>query len=142
MPTYSVIRKSDQAEVCRYQADQPIEWIGLEFAGHDHIEVPADPPPAPAPVDPAVWHITKLAFRSRFTAAERAAITLAARQATAQGAAVQSYLDDVQAATYIDLQRPDTRAGVMGLEAAGLLAAGRAAAILDTTPTEQELFRG
>lgn len=142
MPVFIVTRKSDGAEVYRYSADAPVEWVGFEFAAHDHTALP-DVPPAPQPeYPPERWHITKLAFRSRFTPTERATITYAARQNTAAGASVQSYLDDVQAATYIDLTRADTRAGVQGLETATLLAAGRAAVILDTLPTDEELYRG
>lgn len=142
MTTYRVIRKADQVEVYRYQAEAPVEWSGMEFATHDHqpVDEPSAPPEPELP--PSAWHITKLAFRSRFSPAERTALTLASRQATQQGASVQVYLDDVQAAAFIDLKRADTRAGVMGLEAAGLLAAGRAAEILDTVPADVELFRG
>ena len=71
--------------------------------------------------------ITKLAFRNRFTQAEKVALYTAAKT----NVDIQIYLDDVNAATYIDLQRADTRASVQGLELAGLLAAGRAAQIID-----------
>jgi hypothetical protein len=142
MRTYRVTRRADGAEVYRYQAEAPVEWSGMEFATHDHALVDEPAPPAAPELPPSAWHISKLAFRSRFTAAERTALTLASRQATVQGASVQTYLDDVQAAQFIDLKRPDTRAGVQGLEAAGLLAAGRAAVILDTVPNDVERFRG
>lgn len=142
MPIYRVTRKSDQAEVYRYASDAAVEWVGMEFATHDHTPVPAEPAPEQPAPDPALWRITRLAFRQRFTAAEKATLTFVARQATQQGAAVQSYLDDVQAAAHIDLLRTDTRAGVQALEAGGLLAAGRAAVILDTPPTAEELYRG
>ena len=82
--------------------------------------------------------ITRLAFRSRFTSAEKITLEMAAlddptapmaqRQ---QAAAIRVYLADVAASTFIDLKRADTRAGVQSLEAAGLLAAGRALQILD-----------
>lgn len=97
---------------------------------------------------PSVYNdtsITRLAFRNRFTLAEKAAIELAAldnptapmpqRQ---QAAALRAYLADVAAATYIDLQRPDTRAGVQMLETAGLLANGRALEILDAPIQPEE----
>lgn len=48
-----------------------------------------------------------------------------------QAAALRVYLADVNAAAFIDMDRDDTRAGVQALEAAGLLAAGRALQILD-----------
>ena len=139
MPTYIVTEKATGLEKYRYSAAEPIDWVGFEFATHDHTPEP-DPvePEVPAPAN----QITKLAFRSRFTAVERATITFAARQNTVNGAAVQSYLDDVQAATFIDLNRQDTRAGVQGLEAAGLIAAGRATEILDTPATELEAYLG
>ena len=86
------------------------------------------------------WHISKLSFRSRFTRNERIAIEMAAAANTAQGAAMRADLADQRDARYIDLKRADTRAGVQALEAGGLLAAGRAAIILDTPPTADELF--
>ena len=82
--------------------------------------------------------ITRLAFRNRFTQAEKVMLELAAlddppapmpqRQ---QAAAIRVYLADVAASTFVDLGRADTRAGVQALEAGGLLAAGRALQILD-----------
>lgn len=90
-----------------------------------------------------LWQITRLAFRNRFTMPEKAGLELAsADDASApmtqrqQAALLRAYLADVAAATFIDLRRPDTRAGVEQLEALGLLAAGRAAEILDA-PVEQ-----
>ncbi|MGE8321278.1 MAG: hypothetical protein ACN6O3_21210, partial [Comamonas sp.] len=95
----------------------------------------SSPPPAPQTEPKA----SKLAFRNRFTQTEKVAIEIAAiddaSAAMAQrqaAAALRAYLADVAAATFIDLQRPDTRAGVQQLETLGLLAAGRAAVILDT----------
>lgn len=84
-------------------------------------EAPAEPLP----------HVTRLAFLNRFSDAEAIAIDLASQGATAQAAAMRRYQSKVSAATYIDLSRPDTRSGVQALEAAGLLAAGRATEILD-----------
>lgn len=98
-------------------------------------------------IDPS-RKITKLAFRNRFTAAEKVtmeiasldnpAATMAQRQ---QAAALRVNLADTAAAVFIDLSRADTRAGVQMLEAAGLLAAGRALQILDAPvqPSEQPL---
>lgn len=82
--------------------------------------------------------ITKLAFRNRFTTAEKVALEIAGLDnpsapmpARAQAAALRANQADLSAATFVDLQRPDTRAGVQMLEAAGLLASGRALEILD-----------
>lgn len=91
---------------------------------------------------PALRHITELAFINRFTDAEAVAIDLASIGATAQAASVRRYLKKVDAATYIDLDREDTRAGVQALETAGLLAAGRALEILDAPVQESERFKG
>lgn len=97
----------------------------------------AAPPPAPSPNFGT--RITKLAFRQRVGPQALAAIELASVhnatapvQAQQLAATLRVMLADVQAATFIDLARPDTRAGVQQLEAAGLLAAGKAAEILDT----------
>jgi len=79
----------------------------------------------------ALRHVTQLAFLSRFTDAEAVAIDLASIGATPQAASMRRYLNKVAAAKFIDLDRPDTRAGVLALEAATLLAAGRALQILD-----------
>jgi len=83
-------------------------------------------------------HVTRLAFRNRFTAAEKVmlemasldnpAATMAQRQ---QAAAIRVHLADVAASTFIDLGREDTRAGVQALEAGGLIGVGRALEILD-----------
>lgn len=82
--------------------------------------------------------ITRLAFRNRFTSAEKVTLELAAlddptapmaqRQ---QAAAIRMHLADVASSSFVDLSLPDTRAGVQQLEAWGLLAAGRALQILD-----------
>lgn len=100
----------------------------------DGVVVPATPTPA---VD-ALPHITKLAFRNRFTTAEKVIIDLASidnpgapMPARQQAAAVRVSLADAAAASYIDLSREDTRAGVQMLEVAGILGTGRALEILD-----------
>lgn len=89
--------------------------------------------------------ITRLAFRNRLTLAEKAAIELAALDDPAapmpqrqQAAALRANQADLAAATFIDLARPDTRAGVQMLEAAGLLANGRALEILDAPIQPEE----
>ena len=51
---------------------------------------------------------------------------------------MRRYLSKVNAATFIDLDRPDTRAGVQALEAVGILTEGRALEILDTPIDAQE----
>lgn len=81
--------------------------------------------------------ITRLAFRNRFTSAEKIALELASVDNPAtpmaqrqRAAAIRVYLADVASSSFVDLSRPDARAGVQQLEAWGLLAAGRALQIL------------
>ena len=84
----------------------------------------------PVPV-PELRRITRLAFLDRFTDAEAVAIDLASMGATVEAASVRRYLSKVNAATFIDLDRADARAGVQALEAGGLLGEGRALEIVD-----------
>lgn len=86
--------------------------------------------------------VTRLAFLDRFTDEEAIAIDLASQGATVQAAAMRRYTAKVNAATFIDLDRPDTRAGVLALESAGLLAPGRALEILDAPVQDHERPRG
>lgn len=104
------------------------------------IEFGAPPAQVPRP-----RHVTRLAFRSRFTAAEKVTLEIASLDNPAvsmpdrqQAAALRVYLADVGSALWIDLDRADTRAGVEALETAGLLAAGRALAILDGPIADNE----
>ena len=80
---------------------------------------------APAP-QPVAKVISKVQYLKRFTQAERIAI----REAAKTSAVVNDYVQLLDAASDVDLADPDTVAGVQQLEAAGLLAAGRAAEIL------------
>lgn len=89
--------------------------------------------------------ITKLAFRNRFTRAEKVALEIAslddpsaAMAQRQQAAALRANLADTAAATFIDLLREDTRAGVELLESSGLLAVGRALEILDAPVQAEE----
>lgn len=117
------------------------DGVGIGW-GYDGSTFSA-PPPDPPVVRPR--HITVLAFRNRFTKAEKVGIeiaslddptaTMAARQ---QAAAIRASMKDSEVASYIDLDRPDTRAGVQDLEAGGILAAGRALEILDSPIAEEE----
>lgn len=88
-------------------------------------------PPEPVVV-PEDRRITRLAFMNRFADPEAVAIDLASQGATVQAAYMRRYQAKVQAATWIDLDDPDTRNGVIALEDAGLLADGRADEILNS----------
>lgn len=143
MPVFRVVRKSDQVEVTRYAASAVVS-DGYPLDEFDHIEF--DPEATTPP--PVQSRITRLAFRNRFTQAEKVAIEIAALDNPAammeqrvMSATLRASQQDVAAAQYIDLDRPDTRAGVQMLEQAGLIASGRAAVILDTPPTDAEVYR-
>ena len=82
--------------------------------------------------------ITKLAFKQRFTQAERIAI----REAAQTVPEVYDFEDLVNSASFIDLARPDTIAAVHYIEAGGLIAEGRAVEILSPPVTEIEQYRG
>ena len=120
-------------------------WTGLEW-----IELPYITPVMPEDTPPAQpRHITKLAFRNRFTTQEKAALELAAvhnqnlavdHASNLLAASLRASLADQRDATYIDLDRADTRAGVEGLEAAGLIGEGRAAEILDAAIEAAERY--
>lgn len=111
--------------------DSPVQpgWLydGNEFTA---------PQPAPSAV---VTQITRLAFLSRFSDAEAVALDLASLGATVAAATMRRYLSKVDAASFIDLKREDTRAGVTALEAMGILAPGRALEILDAPIQDHEV---
>ena len=148
MPTYRVLRKADNETVYAYTSDAPVEFPSLPFAEFQHIEEVNINPDGSINAENQGWKITKLAFRQRFTPAEKASIEIASLDNPAApieqrglAATLRVNQQDIQAATYIDLQRVDTRAGVQALEQYGLIAAGRAAAILDTLPTPEEVYK-
>ena len=94
---------------------------------------------------PPDTRITRLAFRNRFTQTEKVMLEIASLDNPAapmaqrqQSAALRATLADTAAATFMDLVRAETRAGVQMLEAAGLLAEGRAMEILDAPVTPEE----
>ena len=113
------------------------EGCAIGWAWDGEAFTPPAPPPAPEPT-PSPKHITRLAFLNRFTDAEAISIDLASIGATEQAAGLRRFMNKVNAATFIDLARSDTRAGVQALEAGGLLAAGRAAEILDIDILDEE----
>lgn len=109
-------------------------WTGYVWMDLPYSE-PLESLSPPTPADPR--HITPLAFRRRFTKAERAAVEWAAvdkpdrPEAERQmAAALRADLKDQEQAKFIDLDDPDLIEGVATLEAYGLIAEGRAAEIL------------
>ena len=135
MPEYIVTRKSDGAEIYRYNADAPIEWSGMAFAEHDHVEaapVVAENPPA---VDPTRWRIYVGSFFDRFGAAKLAILS-------DPDPVVQAVIKDASVRSYIDLLgRRDELLQVIGL----LNSKGHAVdatAVLDVEPNNEEVWRG
>lgn len=116
--------------------------IGMRWDAVAQEFVPGPPTPT---VQPA-RRVSVLAFRRRFTSTERAAIEWAAvdrpDQSNAQrqqAAALRSQLADQAAAKFIDLDDEDTVQGVEGLEALGILAAGRSLEIIADPVQPEEL---
>ena len=134
----------------RYQLpDGNLVIADADFIAAHHPGAVVAPDLVPDPPAPVFTRLTKLGFRSRFTAAEKTAIELASLDdpaapmaQRAQAADVRVYLADVAAATYIDPQHVDTRSGVQALEAAGLIGAGRALEILDAPVQADEAYLG
>ena len=79
--------------------------------------------------------VTKLAFRNRFTFAEKIAIEVMADS----DAEVRVLQKDMDAALFIDLSRPETVAGMGFYESKGLLTSARVVEILTSSVTEIEV---
>lgn len=93
--------------------------------------------------------ITQLAFRNRFTKNEKVALDMAgiddptASMAKRQlAASIRVAMADLAAASFVDLSRVDTQEDVKMLEAAGLLAPGRADVILNRAVQSAERYQG
>lgn len=116
--------------------ESDIAGIGWSWTGTELVPpiINEEPPPELPPTT----IITKLAFRNRFTQAEKIALYTAAET----NIPIRVYLDDVNAATFIDLSRSDTIIGVQQLEAAGLLTQGRANEILTDPVQDIEKYYG
>ena len=83
--------------------------------------------------------VTRLAFRNRFSMAEKVALYTAA--ASPQGLPIKIYLDDLASATFIDLTRPDTIYGLNVLASIGILTPARVTEILTKLPLPQEIYK-
>lgn len=134
MPEYIVTRKTDGAEIYRYNADAPIEWSGMEFADHDHTEAPVVTESA-APVDPTRWRIYVGSFFDRFGASKLAILS-------DPDPVVQAVIKDASVRNYIDLLgRRSELEQVIGL----LNMKGHtvdSVAVLDVEPNDDEVWRG
>jgi len=85
-------------------------------------------------IAPPTTKITKLAFLNRFTDEEAIAIDLSSIGDTVQAASVRRYMSKVNAATFIDLNLPETISGVYAL-VPSLISESRAVEIL-TAPVQ------
>ena len=103
----------------------------------DNLIIVSGPGADSAPPE-ETYKITRLAFLNRFTDAEAIALDLASIGTTIAAASIRRYMQKVNAATFIDLSRDDTIAGVRQLETVGLIGAGRADQILEAPITELE----
>lgn len=123
MTTYIVTRKADGAEVYRYGAESPVEWVGFEFATHAHDPLP-DPvePGSPAPV--SQWD--RLDFLRRFTMAERIAI----RAARVTDPILDDFFSLLETAPTVHNNDPDTLAGMGYLVQQGHITVARRDEIL------------
>lgn len=135
--------------VTEYDADVPLPEHLTDAYSVEEVGEATAAPDTPPEVYGGSWHVTKLAFRSRFTQVEKVAIEIASLDVPTApmpqrslAAALRANQADVATAQYIDLKRADTRAGVQALETYGLITVGRAAEILDAPPTDVELWNG
>lgn len=138
-PMGEIPAQSTQVEPPEATYPEVAQWNGAEWT------VLPEAPPMPSPVaSPAL--ISVLAFRNRFTAAEKAAIELGAvhdptatAEAQLQAATIRAYLADLLAAKHIELGNEDTQGGVVVLEQWGYLAPGRAEEIIASDAKPHEL---
>ncbi|HWX48114.1 MAG TPA: hypothetical protein VNZ61_08680 [Roseomonas sp.] len=149
MKVFIRVENSTVVEVLRIADDEPpLEERFPEFVIAMYTEAPPDladtieagwtqegntfvapPPPIPVPELPPT--MSPLEFRKRWTAEEKARITLAAHQALSNGdAALRIFIDDIGSAGYVFLGDPDLLAGFDIVVAAGLLTRERADEIL------------
>lgn len=106
---------------------QPFPQIGWSFDGQQIVGTSASK------------KITKLAMRQRFTVNEMIAIMNAA--ADPQKIIIRYLMENLQVATFVDLARPDTQAGLAVLRDYGLITTERMNTILSTPPSPLEVYQ-
>lgn len=131
MSTWQVTNRLTGEVVYAYTADEPVEWPGMEFATHNHLlQLPAVEPET----TDADWRIYVGAFFDRFGDQKIGILA-------SEDVVVQALIKDASVRQYIGLrERRDELAQMIGV----LVAKGftlDAAAILDTEPTEAELWQ-
>ena len=97
-------------------------WTGLDWVLVEYVAPPVPVPPVPE----RVRILTHLQYMNRFTDAELVTIYTVAKT----NVPVEVWLAKFNAASEINLDDPNTVAGLQTMEAAGLIGAGRAAEIL------------
>jgi hypothetical protein len=107
---------------------QPLPQIGWSFDGQNIVGT------SPSK------KITKLAMNQRFTVPEM--LGLLAYVEAQPASIVDLLLKRLEVATYIDLSRSDTQAGVGVLVQLGLITSERATVILTTPPNAYEAYIG
>jgi hypothetical protein len=88
----------------------------------------------------AGWLITKLAMLQRFTVPERLAILTYVQANPSSVPAI--LMQNIIVATFVDLTRSDTIAGLNYLVSFGLITSDRVTQILTTVPTKLEIYLG
>ncbi len=124
MPTYSITPKAGGPEVYRYVADQRMEWLAWPFEEFDYTEVPDQESAPTAPPEPISWTVVE--FQRRMTSEERVAIRTRAKT----DVLLEDFMALMSDSPAIHNDDPDVQKGLGYLTYLGILAEGRAAAIL------------
>ena len=132
MKTYRVTHKSDGALVYQYQAEAPIEWAGMEFVDHDHIEEPQEiAPEADTRIFGGRRRLTKLEFVALLGSAFTAILTAAKSSVQAEAWIKMVELAPPGPDTYsIDLNDPRIEQGLRAFEALGVIEDGTTERVL------------
>jgi len=135
MAVYKVTDKATGAEVYQYSAPGPIEWSGMEFATHDHIEE-IQQEVAATVVYGGRRSLQKLEFRRLFPAVKRpfvdefnATFETHPYLTDDQKRAIRSGLEDYKAASEVNLDDPDTIAMLDTYMALGIMTAEETEAV-------------
>lgn len=118
MSVYNILDNGSVVNTIRADAD----FMAANYTPDQYEEVVIDP------VVRQRVRLTRYEFRSRFTTPEKVAMY------DSTDTIIKIFLDDIQAAEYIDVTDQATIDGVAYLEAQGLIAAGRSTDILASTP--------
>ena len=122
---YTVTDKATGAEVYRYASEAPIEWSGMGFDTHDHVELVEIIDGAINVVPTRIF--SQVEWLRRFTKEERIAI----RAAAAANAELDDFIKLMDATPEIRSDDPDVIKAMGLLEQAGLIGAGRANEVLN-----------